>query len=160
MKIIDKQGRLFGKLSVIDLLVIVIVVVLAVSVYLKRNVKDHTAATTPIVYQVKVSGIRDDMLDNWQVGDQMYDADNDSAMGVITEIRTEPSQSTATRIDGTYSTDTIEGRKDVYLTLSADGLVSNGRYYVDRSYEISVNSNRSVYTKYAGFECMITEIQQ
>jgi hypothetical protein len=162
MKIIDRQGRLFGKLSVIDLLVLLVVVILAASLYLKRNVMEHTSPTASIVYEVKISGIREDMLDNWQVGDEVYDTDNDSgsAIGVITQIRSEPSQSSAALADGTYATYTMEGRQDVYLTLSADGLVSNGRTYVNRTYEINVNSSRSAYTKYANFECIITEIQQ
>ena len=54
----------------------------------------------------------------------------------------------------------MEGRNDVYLTLSADGLESNGRYYVNRTYEVSVNSYRNIYTKYVTCECIITEIQK
>ena len=33
MKIIDRNGRLFGKISVIDLLVVAVVVVLAAALY-------------------------------------------------------------------------------------------------------------------------------
>jgi hypothetical protein len=165
MKIIDRQGRLFGKLSLIDLLVIAVVVILAAALYLKRNVTEYTSPTSPttsIVYEVKIPSVREEMLDCWQVGDKVYDTDNDSgsAIGTITEVRLEPYQNSTTLTDGTYATYTIEGRRDVYLTLSADGLVSNGRYYVNRTYEINVNSYRNAYTKYADFECIITEIQQ
>lgn len=163
MKIIDKQGRLFGKLSIIDLLVILIVVVLAAAFYLKRNVKEHTSPVTPttsITYEIKIPGVRDEILSEFQVGDQVYDTDNDSgnAIGTIREIRVEPYRLNATLTDGSYTVGEVEGRNDVYLTLEGSGLISGGRYYVNRTYEINVNSYRNIYTKYVDCECIITEI--
>lgn len=162
-KIVDRQGRLFGKISIIDLLVILVVVVLAVALYMKRNVMEHTspaAPTTSIVYEIKIPGVRNDTLEMYQVGDQVYDTDNDSgnAIGTITEIRTAPYQIGATYADGTYNYPEVEGRSDVYLTLEGQGLISDGRYYVNRTYEINVNSYRNIYTKYVTTECVITEI--
>ena len=46
MKIIDRNGRLFGKISVIDLLVIAVVAVMAVALYVKTNQKEITSTTT------------------------------------------------------------------------------------------------------------------
>ncbi len=163
MKIIDRQGRLFGKLSVIDLLVIAIVVVLAAAFYLKRNVKEHTSPTTPttsITYEVKIPGVREELVEQFTVGDAVYDQDNDSgnAIGTITEIRVEPYVLNATLTDGSYTTAEVEGRSDVYLTLEGSGLISGGRYYVNRTYEINANSYRYIYTKYVKCECVITEI--
>ena len=37
MKIIDHNGRLFGKISVIDLLVVAVVVVMAAALHFKRS---------------------------------------------------------------------------------------------------------------------------
>lgn len=165
MKIIDKQGRLFGKLSIIDLLVIAVVVILAVALYMKRTQKVHVSPTTPttgIVYEIKIPSVREEILDDFRVGDKIYDQDNDSgnAIGTIVEIRVEPYTNSTTFLDGTYHVYEVEGRKDVYLTLSTDGLISNGRYYVNRTYEVNVNSYRNIYTKYIQCECIITEIQK
>ena len=165
MKIIDKQGRLFGKISVIDLIVIAVVVILAAALYMKRNVMEHTSPSVPttgIVYEVRVPSVRDELLDEFQVGDKVYDKDNDSgnAIGTIIDIRVEPNRQPASFADGSYQVAEVEGRNDVYLTLSADGLESNGRYYVNRTYEVSVNSYRNIYTKYVTCECIITEIQK
>lgn len=165
MKIIDKQGRLFGKVSVIDLVVIAVVVILAAALYLKQTQKVHVSPTTPttgIVYEVKIPSVREEALDAFQVGDRVYDQDNDSgnAIGTITEVRLEPYRASTTTTDGSYHIYEVEGRKDVYLTLTAEGLVSNGRYYVNRTYEVSVNSYRNIYTKYIQCECIVTEIQK
>ncbi len=37
MKMIDRNGRIFGKISVIDLVVVAVVVVLAAALYFKSN---------------------------------------------------------------------------------------------------------------------------
>ena len=35
MKLIDREGRLFGKISIIDVLVLAVVIVMAVALYVK-----------------------------------------------------------------------------------------------------------------------------
>ena len=45
MKIIDENGRLWGKISVIDLLVIAVVLVMALALYVK-NVRSGTPTTS------------------------------------------------------------------------------------------------------------------
>ena len=54
-KLIDREGRLFGKISVIDLLVVLAVLVLAAAFYTKNNTLEPTAtaqAGTPITFTV------------------------------------------------------------------------------------------------------------
>ena len=72
MKIIDRNGRLFGKISVIDLLVIAVVAVMAVALYVKTNQKEITSTTTrntPITFQILVRGVRSYVADAVAVGD-------------------------------------------------------------------------------------------
>ena len=60
MKLIDHNGRLFGKISVIDVLVLAVVVVLAAALYFKSN-QTHTGTSVTnneITYQVLASGVR------------------------------------------------------------------------------------------------------
>ena len=50
-KIVDERGRLFGRISVIDFIVIAVVIVLAVAAYYKYHALDATsksAGNTPI----------------------------------------------------------------------------------------------------------------
>ena len=44
MKIIDRNGRLFGAVSVIDVLVVAVVVVMAAALYFK-SIQAHTGAS-------------------------------------------------------------------------------------------------------------------
>ena len=60
-KIIDRNGRLFGFISVIDLLVIVVVAVMGFALYTKNTQMAITSTNTAdqtITYQILASGIR------------------------------------------------------------------------------------------------------
>ena len=94
MKIIDENGRLWGKISVIDLLVVAVVVVLAAALYFKNN-QAHTGTTVTeenITFQIRARGVYDYVADAIQVGDGLYDKDYASggkAIGRITDIQVE-----------------------------------------------------------------------
>ena len=56
MKVMDHNGRLFGKISIIDVLVVLVVIALAGALYVKSS-RPHTGtsvATQTITYQVLV----------------------------------------------------------------------------------------------------------
>ena len=76
MKIIDENGRLFGKISVIDVVVLLLVVAMAAAIFfVKRDqaVTGNSVAEQPITFQVLVSGAYDYMEPMIQVGDLLYD---------------------------------------------------------------------------------------
>ena len=60
MKLIDRNGRLFGKISVVDVLVILVVAVMALALYVKGHQTQTSTSTvnSTITYQVQVRGIR------------------------------------------------------------------------------------------------------
>ena len=49
MKILDRDGRLFGKISIIDVIVILVVAVLALAIYVTVS---YTHLTLPTIYSV------------------------------------------------------------------------------------------------------------
>jgi hypothetical protein len=163
-KIIDKQGRLFGKISVIDVIVIVIVLLLGAALYVKFNVLEITSSTgelEPITYVIKVSGVREYTLNNLEIGDILFDEDNDSgnSVGTITDIEAEQAMAASELTDGTYVMAEIENCYDITLTIEASGLVSSGRYFVNKNYEVNANSKRTFYTKNATFSATNMEIR-
>lgn len=151
VKLFDKNGRLFGKISVIDILVIVIVIVLGFAVYSRFFTKETTAVATVndnFEYQICVKGVRQLTADALRVGDRLYDSEHDTYLGTITAVEVKDSYGEYATLDGEYVVAPIENRVDVILTLSAEGLVSAGRYYASRTYELGVNSSLTFYTKY------------
>ena len=44
------------------------------------------------------------------------------------------------------------------MTVECTGSVANGRYSINRVYELGVNGNRNFYTPYAAFTAVVTDI--
>ena len=163
MKIIDRNGRLFGKISVIDVLVVAVVLVMAMALYVKNNSLEHTSTSvtnTDITYQVLVSGVRAYVADAVQTGDKLYDQDRTSggSLGEIIDMEVLPGSKLAEFDNGTVDTVPVEDGVNLLLTVKGSGMVSDGRYLLNRVYDLGVNSSRNFYTPYAQFIGVVTAI--
>ena len=164
MKIIDRNGRLFGKISIIDVLVILVVAVLAVALYTKNNNREITSTTADvaITYQVLAQGIPDYVADAIREGDALFEKDRKSggSLGEIQSIEIVPGTKLKEMQDGTMAELPVEGGVNVLLTVQGKGIVSDGRYLINRIYDLGVNAAREMYTPYAQFVGTVVEIQK
>ncbi|MDR0863207.1 MAG: DUF4330 domain-containing protein [Oscillospiraceae bacterium] len=150
MKLIDKNGRIGGKVSVIDVVVVLVIAVLALSAYMKFNVIEDTATTVktvPIEYTVQVRGIRQVTAESYREGDALY---NEAGihLGRVSKVEIAPATTLSSLPDGTYTIAPVNERVDLTLTVAADCSLSSGRYYVDRTFELNVNSDYKFRSKY------------
>ena len=163
MKIIDRNGRLFGKISVIDVLVILVVAVMAFALHVKNNSLSVTSTNAPgttITVTVLAENLDLQVADAVAVGDKMYDKDHSTggAIGKITSIERLDATKTEKLGNGTYAQLSNADGCNLLITLECSGSVNEGRYSINRVYELGVNANRSFYTPYAAFNAIVTEI--
>ena len=161
MKIIDKNGRLFGKISFIDILVIIAVAVVVLVVGSKPAVIEQItggAEMTPVEYQLVVRDIRELHADLFRVGDSLR-PDGVNAPGVIVAVETAPAVALSSLTDGTYVARERESKVDLYITIQADCSFSNGRYYAGRAFELNVNQETLYLTKYATANGVVTYVK-
>ena len=137
MKLLDRDGRLFGKLSIIDGIALLVVAVLAVAIYVKSQMPQtgSSVTTTSVIYQMRLVNQPAYMLDAIQVGDQMFDKERSTggSLGTILDIAVS---------DGTNQ-----------------GELDDGTVALNRIYDLGVNSHRNFNTKYASFVGQIVDIQ-
>ena len=163
MKIIDKNGRLFGLISVIDVIVILVVAVMGVALYLKTNTMTHTSTATSneiITYQILARGVPTFVEDDVQVGDKLFDEDNTNAgcLGKITAIEVLPGDEQVAFADGTVGMAPSEDTVNLLLSVEGSGLIDGKNYSLNRVYTLGVNSARSFCTQYARFTATVTAI--
>ena len=163
MKIMDKNGRLFGKISVIDLLVILVVIVMAMALNVKNNKNEITStaiSNTPITYQVKVQGVRNYVSDAIQVGDELYEDGRTTggSLGKIESIEVLPGEKLAEILDGTVQMVPMEDSVNLLLTVKGEGIITDNRYLLNRVYDLGVNAARTFNTKYTQFNGVVTAI--
>ena len=162
-KVIDENGRLFGLISIIDVVVVAVAAVLAVALYTKDSAMPIASAADPmqtIRYEVSIDNMPEGRLESLRVDDQIYDKETGNHMGTIKEIRSEDCVISMLKADGTYVMAPIEGRYNVKLTVEAQARVDErGHYYVNRANIIGVGWSMDFYTKTSLFGGTVTEME-
>jgi len=161
--IIDEKGRLFKKINIIDLALILIIVISVVSTVYKfgfSNHKDVGSANTKITYVVKVKAVRDVASDALKVGDALYEKTTKKPIGKITDKKVDVAKESVNMSNGTLSKEVeIPDKYDVYLTIEGEGLVSDEGYFLDGSYQIGVFSSVEFFSKFVDTTGTVTEIK-
>jgi len=150
-RMIDDRGRLFGRVSVIDIIVLAVAIIIVVAAYTKFNVFDNPAsipAAITVNYTVKIPAIRFSNASLLRVGDTLYSLETGTVAGTITNVNMTEAVGLDRLVDGTIVEGRIEDRYDVLLTVEAQCSYSNGRYYAGRAFELSANSPEQFFTKY------------
>ena len=148
------------RLTWIDGLVIVILVLLVAGTCVKFLVKDNSSAkqtAQEFTYVLKIQGVRHYTAEALAVGDPVYDTAGKASVGVISEIEMTPAVTTIGYPDGTVAEGTVEDRYDLYVTLTAQGYQENGAMKVG-TYDIRVNGTNTYYTKYSIWTATVAEM--
>ena len=166
---IDRDGRIFGLVSVVDLLVLIFLVLAGVSLYLKANVLDTTqtaqshdlSAMDTVSVQVLVSNVSHFVADALEIGDEVYDQGNFDAgvLGTISDIQIQDASYIAELSNGLQAV--VSGAEDhcnILLTLECRYTQSNGFWMINGDYPLGVNAARTFFTKYAGFGGTVVQI--
>lgn len=162
-KIIDENGRLFGRISIIDVIVIAVVAVLAAALYTKDTavpIAGISDPLQPITYKVSVTNMPAGRLEGLREEDVLYDRETGNPVGIIREIQVEDCVISMLKADGTYVMAPVEDRYDVTLTVDAQAMVDErGHYYVERASLVAVGWSMNFNTKASTFAGTITEIE-
>ena len=161
-KIIDDRGRLFGLISLIDVIVLAAVVLLAVAAVMKFRVDESNPLTTTnmvkVEYTVLVTSRRPIEAEVIRPGDALY-TEFGTYIGTIKEMSTADSDVVSWLMDGTYAIGKVEGRVDITMIVEAQCSQSDGRYYIERNYELTANTEQRMGTKYDIFSGLITMVK-
>lgn len=121
MKIIDKKGRLFGLINIVDLLIIILLLAL-VAVGVKRfgnKAAVGEATTKKGVITAEIKDVRDVTAKNVKVGDPIYDYDKGTLIGKILTAEVEPYKD-ETEYQGKFYNSEVPGKYRVIMTIDAD----------------------------------------
>lgn len=141
--ILDKKGKLFGKVSIIDLFVILVIIAGVAGVIVTKTALDnekllsddsnmliHTsAAKDQLEIKLKAKEVRDVTRDSIIVGDEVYLVANDKVLGTVSRVESEPAMRDVICDDGTVYTAPVPDRYDVTIVVDADGKKKEEGYY-------------------------------
>lgn len=149
--LINKDGKLFGKVSIIDIAVILLILTAAFGVYTRFTVSDQKVSTSAqtIEYRILVRGIRQGSVDALTKGGMLYNESTKEYMGNIIGVESAEATDERTLTSGEIVMARIPDKFDAVVTVQVEGSVNDTGYYTESNRTITVGSTYSLRTKYA-----------
>lgn len=162
MKIIDENGKLFGKFSVIDAIVVLAVICLCIlaasKVFMNKNVVSVTKYEIETEYKIK--DIKEFHKNSIKVGDKIYVKGSEKPVGEIIEVRAEPADKYAPNAAGEFvryaSKDSYDVTVKVVQTAVKD---SKSGYLIGKDQKLQVGSDYIFDTTFTSVRATALDIQ-
>lgn len=157
---INKEGKLFGKVSIIDIFVIIVLIVAAFGIYTRFFTVNERVSVTgkEIEYKIKVEMVRQSTFDALSKGGPVYDSTTKEYMGEITGVTSEDCYVEQKLADGSFSNSLIPDRMNVIVTIRVDGSASDMGYYTSDNKYLAAGSGFVIASKYAETQGKIISI--
>ncbi len=148
---INKEGKLFGKVSIVDVFVVIVILIAAFGVYTRFFTANERVSVTEkkLEYEIKVSKVREGTFNALSKKGPMYDATTKEYMGEIKDVRSEDCYEEQELKDGSLVNAKIPDRFDVTVTVEVDGNMTDSGYYTSGNKFIGAGCGFVVSTKYA-----------
>jgi hypothetical protein len=161
--ILDKKGKLFGKVSIVDMVIILAVAALLAG-YLLRSVSDETQrivnSDTTFYVTFVVEKIRDYAIDAVSEGDVYYQQNVGAALGTVTAVRVEPTGDIVKRNDGTAVYMTMEDKYNLYITLECKGNITESGYYINGNNHVAAGGDIKIKSNMLSCSAKVYEISE
>ena len=162
---IDNSGRLFGKISLLDIFIILAAAALFIG-FLYNQISEQagvfTAPTEVFYVTFESNGLRPVNIASIDVGDRVFRLFENSPFGTVAYIDTvEPATYLLARSDGTAVHAVMEGRYRLVYTVRVLGNITSIGYFVNGNDHVAVGSIIVIVSNRAYFpESVITQIRR
>lgn len=156
-----KNGKIAGKINIIDLLVVIAVVVAVFGVVIRvATISDKsTAGKVPFEYVVCVEGVREYSIQGLQKGGNIFSEKENALVGEIVNVSVEPAQYDLIMLDGERKLIERPDRFTAYVTVKANGVMRGGRYCDAVETPIGVGSEYKLCSKYVSTNGKVTSLK-
>lgn len=153
MKIIDENGRINGKFSIVDLAVILLLLACIAAVGLKMRTSQTVRGGDRVIeYAVRIENIRDMSVNAMnQNREGVIDAETKYALGDIIDVDTAPARVLVQTNDGDFQFAEYDNRYDAVITLRTEGTETDDGYYAASGKQLAVGDTIGVNNGYVQF---------
>jgi len=158
--IIDKNGKIFGKISIIDIAVILVILVAIIGVSLRFISAPSKSAKQKInlTYVVEIEGVRSFTVDAFQKKGKVIDAKQKCLVGEIEDVEFSAQKKAEFDNDGNVVYAEVPDKYNVKVKIKAQGKESEHGYFVGSDTELCVGSTVKIATKYVNSTGKVQEI--
>ncbi len=150
MRIIDNKGKIFGKISIIDIIIVLCVVFVAIVFMLNSGGKVDlpVSVDSPIEYttQIKAYNLNVTSVEPFQVGENVYSSSGE-LIGKIVNIDKQQGYTKEKLQDGSYKNILNPEYIDYFLTIEGSGTLTDKGYKAQGSFSIIPNDTIKIASK-------------
>ena len=157
----DKNGKIKGKVSIIDILVILLIVAVIVGIAARYGSSVTTAVKSDkqFEYVLRIENVRKYTVNALEKKGKITDKKSEKDLGEITDVRVENATQQSITASGELKKPEIPERYTCYVTIRATGKESDDNYILEDSTELSVGRNIDLSTKYVKTSGNITSVE-
>ncbi len=159
---INKEGKMFGKISIIDLVIIFVLIIAGFGIYSRYISPKENIATTmqEIEYTVKIKDVRIGTVEALKKKGVIYNDETKDFMGEIIDVKETQAMKNIELYDGTIKNVEVPEKFDVLITVKMDGKVNSSGYYTSGNQTLTVGSKHTFTSKYLKAEGEVTSIRE
>jgi len=135
--IIDSKGKLFGKISIIDILIILVVIIAVAGIgykFTRPNVGNSVfTKQEDIQIKFQLDEVQDFIVNAIKVGDPVRESVQNASFGKVSDIKTGDAIIWLTTEDGRNVKVSREGYYSVEITMDAKGMKDNLGVVIDKA---------------------------
>ncbi len=152
MRLFDEKGRMFGKISIVDLAIVLVLIASAGwFAYAKfgRNLgKEIAAREEPVQFTILVTTLRPTTADALKKGGKVFEFKTGAALGTINKVTVQPADVWTINEDGKWLQTKTQDRVDAYVTVDGTARVGENVITVN-GVEVRVGTSIGITTKWA-----------
>jgi len=160
---INKEGKLFGKISIIDIVVILVIALLVGGLYTRFKTHDDIRVIDyeeQIEYTVVINNVPKGTLYALEKLGDVYDSNTHQSLGKLISIDSSSATEKHTFSDGTTTEIEIPDKYTATLKLRVPGKVSDAGYFTADNQQLYIGMSLNFQTKYALTSGIINDISR
>jgi hypothetical protein len=127
MALMDGKGRLFGKINIVDLLIVLLVISLVTGVYLVffGGSDKQVVESSKVVYDFEITNVNKDFVDAINAGDPIRDSVRGNELGtVVSKASKKATMLNEDLENGRYIIAEVPNAYDVVITIEAQANIT------------------------------------
>ena len=159
----DSKGKVFGKVSIVDIAVIVLVVLAVVGGYFRFSGNNTSVVSNDaeFYYSITAKGIREtnkNLLENSIGTDFRLAGKISSSMGELVGVNVSNAKDIVAKTDGTIVLAEVPEKYDVELILKVVGNVNDSGYFTPETHEICAAKKYDITNIYCSVSGIVNKV--
>lgn len=159
---IDAKGRLFGKVSIIDILIGICIAGMIIGVALRFITSgglSKAEMTVPIELTLRAKEVRQYTVSAVKEGDIVFD-ESGARLGTVSKVSATPAKRIFESNSGKIFNAELPNKFDLYITIDAKGQADASGYFINGSRQMSSGSTQIIHTNSATMECNVWSVSE